>query len=293
MAVGTDIAEKARFDAMTRRRSALMGNELVHSIAEAARDAGAGIMDIYDSGDFGVEMKSDNSPLTRADMLSHEIIVERLAHLTPDIPVISEEGSIADYAIRKDWRRFYLVDPLDGTKSFIKRSGEFTVNIALLDEGVPVLGVIYSPVSDTLYFSSAGEGSYKVMGKGEPIRIETANPGDHEVLVAVISRSHRTSEEKVFVESGIVGECIASGSSLKFCLVAEGKAHIYPRFGPLWEWDTAAGHAILIEAGGRVVDVSSYEDIIYNKKGLLHGGLLAMPQWLLPEITSSLDNNKP
>jgi 3'(2'), 5'-bisphosphate nucleotidase len=266
-----------------------MDTELVDFIADVARDAGAGIMDIYESGELGVEMKSDDSPLTRADMFSHNLITQRLSQLTPEIPVISEEGMNVDYAKRSDWRRFYLVDPLDGTKSFIKHSGEFTVNIALIDEGMPVLGVIYSPVSRTLYFSSAGEGAYKEVERSAPVRIEVAPPIEPRDLVAVISRSHRTNEENVFRESGVVGEYVQSGSSLKFCLVAEGSAHIYPRFGPLWEWDTAAGHAILKEAGGRVVDLKGIKEITYNKSNLLHNGLLALPEWLLPELISCLD----
>ena len=261
----------------------------VLSIACAARDAGKGIMAIYESGQFGVEMKSDNSPLTRADVFSHNLINERLMQLTPDVPVISEEGKGVEYALRSSWRSFYLVDPLDGTKSFINRNGEFTVNIALIEDGQPVLGVIYAPVSDTLYYGLPGDGAYRRKGDGYPVRIEVAPPAESDDLIAVISRSHKSNEKELFMNTGIVKECLNSGSSLKFCLVAEGRAHIYPRFGPLWEWDTAAGHAILRSAGGRVVDLRGGQEISYNKESLRHKGLLALPEWLLPRILPYMD----
>jgi 3'(2'), 5'-bisphosphate nucleotidase len=266
-----------------------MDMDLALSIAGAAREAGAGIMDIYESGHLGVEVKSDHSPLTKADIFSHELITGRLEELTPDIPVISEEGKQVDYALRSQWRRFYLVDPLDGTRSFIGRSGEFTVNIALVEDGKPVLGVIYAPASDTLYYSLQGEGSYRRRADEEQERIEVAAPREPRGLVAVISRSHRTNEQEALVDSGMVSDFIPSGSSLKFCLVAEGRAHIYPRFGPLWEWDTAAGHAILREAGGRVVDPGTRRELEYNKRDLLHGGLLALPGWLLEDMVPYMD----
>lgn len=262
------------------------------AISEIAMDAGAGILGVYESGDFGVEIKSDNSPLTRADMLSHDLIVSRLTKITPDIPVISEEGMSVDYARRSGWRRFYLVDPLDGTKSFIKRSGEFTVNIALIEDGLPVLGVIYAPVSGSLYYSSQCAGAYRREGQGEPVRIGVSPPRELGSLVAVISRSHKTSEREAFMDAGLVDDFIHSGSSLKFCLVAEGKADIYPRFGALWEWDTAAGHAILREAGGRVVDLTGSQEIAYNKESMLHSGLLALPEWLLLELGPRMGNIK-
>jgi len=262
------------------------------AISEIAMDAGAGISGIYESGDFGVVTKPDDSPLTRADMLSHDLIASRLAKLTPDIPVISEEGMSVDYALRSGWRRFYLVDPLDGTKSFIKRSGEFTVNIALVEDGLPVLGVIYAPVSGALYYSVNGGGAFRVERQGEPVRIEVSKPRELGSLVAVISRSHKASEQEAFNAAGTVSDFIPSGSSLKFCLVAEGRADIYPRFGSLWEWDTAAGHAILREAGGRVVDLTGSSEISYNKESMLQRGLLALPQWLLRELGPHMGNIK-
>jgi len=266
----------------------MINTQLALAVAEITREAGAGILEVYESGDFEVLKKSDDSPLTRADTLSHNLIVSRLAKLTPEIPVISEEGAGIDYGQRRDWSRFYLVDPLDGTKSFINRNAEFTVNIALLENGIPVLGAIYAPVAGDFYFSCKGEGAYKVTGTDEPEKITVASPKEPGDLIAVISKSHRTSEQDAFMESGLVSEFIPSGSSLKFCLVAEGRADIYPRFGPLWEWDTAAGHAILREAGGRVVDLSGSHEITYNKKDLLHKGLIALPEWLLGDMVPCL-----
>lgn len=258
--------------------------QLVSEIINVARDAGAGILRIYESGDIGLEIKDDESPLTRADLFSNELILSRLGELAPEVPVISEEGSKIPFSVRSEWNKFFLVDPLDGTKSFVKRNGEFTVNIALVEGGVPVMGVIYSPLTDTLYFALKGNGAYRRKGLNSPVRIMTSQPKPMKDLVAVASLSHRSESLEEFLSADIFGQSVSASSSLKFCLVAEGRADIYPRFTPLWEWDTAAGHAIMLEAGGRVMDPTGQRELAYNKESLLHDGLLTLPQWILEDI---------
>ena len=267
-----------------------MNIEKVLSIVDTVREAGASIMDIYESGSFGVEIKPDNSPVTRADKLSNDLISRHLEELTPDIPVISEEGAAIDHEKRSSWRRFYLVDPLDGTRSFIRRTGEFTINVGLIENGIPVMGIIYSPASGVLYYSLEGAGAYKCKGNIEPVRISVLPQQDLGGLICVTSSSHGLSEQAAFRETGMVNDFLPTGSSLKFCLVAEGKAHIYPRFGPLWEWDTAAGHSILMEAGGRVVSLSDFSEVAYNKREMLHAGFIALPSWMLDDMKPYLAN---
>ncbi len=256
--------------------------ELVDIAVKAALDAGIEIMEIYSTGDFGVEMKSDNSPLTLADRAAHEVIAVHLA--STEIPILSEEDdATVPFEERKLWTRCWIVDPLDGTKEFIKRNGEFTVNIALVENGVPVFGVIYAPALDMLYFSIPGEGafacdspfsaSYKLSSYAIPAR---ALP---EVFTIVGSRSHSSTETEAYIEEmkakhGEV-DFAASGSSLKFCLVAEGKAHSYPRFAPTMEWDTAAGHAILLAAGGKIVVWPDQTPLLYNRAELRNPWFLA------------------
>jgi 3'(2'), 5'-bisphosphate nucleotidase len=248
--------------------------ELLSPIIVVVRDAGRAILDIYHS-EFSVSYKDDSSPLTEADRLSHDILLRALRDISPGIPVCSEEGSARPYRERKGWSEFYLVDPLDGTKEFIKRNGEFTVNVGLIRQGVPILGVIYAPVTDTLYFSSEGEGSWKQIGREAPEKISVMNAPRTEGIIVVSSRSHGSEDLEAFLAKLKVREKISAGSSLKFCLVAEGKADIYPRFGPTWEWDTAAGHAILLEAGGRVTTPDGLAELSYNKETLKHEGFIA------------------
>ncbi len=235
-------------------------------INDIAVEAGKAVMEIYRTEDFGVKMKSDNSPLTLADKAAHKVIAAALQRLYPDIPLLSEEGKDIPYEERKEWKKFWLVDPLDGTKEFIKRNGEFTVNIALIENNVPVLGVIYVPVRDVLYYCQVGEGARKKEGDGKPQAITTVkNPAGG--AVAVRSRSHPSEEEeKLFRERGIK-DYISVGSSLKFCMVAEGKAQLYYRSGPTMEWDTAAGHAIVLAAGGQIEG----DALQYNKPVLRNG----------------------
>lgn len=238
----------------------------IDKLSDLSRRAGAAILEIYNSDDFGVEHKDDNSPLTKADKASHEIIKAALTEWYPEIKLISEEGKDVTFEERKDWDEFWLVDPLDGTKEFIKRNGEFTVNIALIRDRKPVLGVIYAPVLDTLYAGIvADKTAWKIGPDGERVAIKT-NTDFAGGLTAVQSRSHSSAAETEFFGEHKVVDSLAVGSSLKFCMVAEGKAHMYYRSGPTWEWDSAAGQAILEGAGGLVLNGPA--PLNYNKPTL-------------------------
>ena len=239
-----------------------------------ARAAGAAILEVYGT-EFSVDSKEDDSPLTEADRRSNTVILEGLARLDASIPIISEETRALPYEERKDWEYFWLVDPLDGTKEFIKRNGEFTVNIALVRGQTPVLGVVYQPVGDHLYCAAEGRGAWKSTEGGAPLRLEG---GDHytakKAVNVVASRSHLTEEVRDFIAAleaqGKKVEFHSAGSSLKLCLVAEGSADVYPRLGPTMEWDTAAAHAIALEAGRRVLKHGTREALLYNKENLLN-----------------------
>lgn len=249
---------------------------LLPPIIAGVRAAGRAILAVYNS-EFSVSYKDDASPLTEADRQSHTILTEVLEAASPEIPVCSEEGADIPYASRKDWRIFYLVDPLDGTKEFVKRNGEFTVNVGLIRDGIPVLGVIYAPVPDTLYFAAEGEGSWKQTGMTPPEKISVSTLPRAGGIIVAASRSHGSPEIEAYLADLQIKERITAGSSLKFCLVAEGKADLYPRFGPTWEWDTAAGHAILREAGGRITLPDGSAELSYNKETLKHPGFIARP----------------
>ena len=247
-------------------------------VIEIAIDAGNAIIDVYNSNDFDVEIKSDNSPLTKADRAAHNIIKEQLSILYPDIPVLSEEGKETPYDERKNWQLFWLVDPLDGTKEFIKKNGEFTVNIALIENNEPIMGIIYAPAfnesSDcssllpgTLYYGEKETGSFKRVGE-EIIKLPCF--GNNGNLKAVRSRSHSSSEEEKIFEKYNVSETISIGSSLKFCMVAEGRANIYYRFGPTNEWDVAAGYAIAKYGGAKI------EGLSFNKPDLLNNSFIVI-----------------
>jgi len=240
---------------------------LLTQIIAIAKAAGQGIMTIYNQPAGKVVLKSDQSPLTEADLLSNQIIVSALARLTPDIPVLSEESVAIPYEQRAGWQRFWLVDPLDGTKEFIKHNDEFTVNIALIEHGQPVLGVVHAPALDVCYAGAVGQGAF-VERKQQPAeRIQIAPRDAQDRLKVVASRSHRDQRTNALLDHLGSHECISMGSSLKFCLVAEGSAHFYPRLGPTMEWDTAAAHAVVNAAGGRVCELSG-EALRYNKADL-------------------------
>lgn len=238
-----------------------------------ALKAGDKIMDIYLHDDFhdSIDFKSDNSPLTKADKAAHNIINDQLVALWPEIPVLSEEGRGVEYAERKDWTRFWLVDPLDGTKEFIKRNGQFTVNIALIDKGYPVLGIVYVPVQKALYWGDEHGASKIVDGKEEVIKVKMSDSK----RTAVGSRSHSSQEETDVMNKYKVEDTIAVGSSLKFCMVAEGLADIYYRHGPTMEWDTAAGQAVVEAAGGKVL-LPNGDRFKYNKENLLNSSFYCL-----------------
>ena len=237
----------------------------LEAVCNIARAAGRRILEVYER-DFKVEHKEDRSPLTEADRASHELISARLQALTPEVPVLSEESARADYEKRADWRRFWLVDPLDGTKEFINRNGEFTVNIALIEGQRPVLGVVYVPVTSLTYFACAGRNAFKQRGENEAqvIRARTYDGGKP---IVVASRSHAGKETAAFLADIGAHDVISMGISLKFCLVAEGAADVYPRLGPTMEWDTAAAQCVVETAGGRVTDLER-RPLVYNKPDL-------------------------
>jgi len=224
-------------------------------------------MEIYRSEDFGETSKADNSPLTLADLASHNTIVDGLRRLAPQYPILSEEAADISYAVRSQWASFWLVDPLDGTKEFLKRNGEFTVNIALVENGVPVLGVVYAPVLDVCYFAARGTGAFVQRGNAAAQAIQAEAHTPDAAIKVVASRSHSDARTDALLKKLGNHECISMGSSLKLCLVAEAAAHFYPRLGPTMEWDTAAAHAVVIEAGGMVCDIAT-QALSYNKEDM-------------------------
>jgi 3'(2'), 5'-bisphosphate nucleotidase len=237
--------------------------QLLEPVAEIAREASRRILQVYET-DFSVTEKQDRSPLTEADLASHRAIVSALERLTPDLPVLSEESAQLPYTTRSTWQRYWLVDPLDGTKEFIKRNGEFTVNIALIEEHRPVLGVVHVPVADVTYLAAVGVGAFKRWGGAQQaLKTRTAVVDE---LVVVASRSHAGETlETLLGRLPNSVQLISKGSSLKLCLVAEGTADIYPRFGPTSEWDTAAAQCVVEQAGGCVLS-PQFQPLSYNAK---------------------------
>lgn len=222
---------------------------MLEQICQLARDAGAAIMQVYEGKrPLEVEHKKDDSPVTAADLAAHGIIKQYLAQTYPDIPLLSEEDPPV-WAVRQHWQRYWLVDPLDGTKEFLNRNGEFTVNIALIENGAPVLGVVYAPATDVMYAAADGKAWKEEQGVRREIRVNPAHPP-----LVVVSRSHQDAELKDYLQQLGEHQTVAIGSSLKFCLVAEGKAQLYPRFGPTNIWDTGAGHAVAVAAGAQIHD---------------------------------------
>lgn len=248
--------------------------KLTELAKNAALAAGKKILGVYYSEDenFGVEIKSDNSPITKADQAAHKCIVNFLEQT--DLPILSEEGKTISYEIRKDWEYFWMIDPLDGTKEFIKKNGEFTVNIALIHDGQPIIGVVYAPVLDLMYWGNRTEGAWKQEGNGAIAKLE--KPQSIEVKTIVASRSHLSQETQTFIEQYPEAEVISMGSSLKFMLVAEGKAQLYPRFSPTMEWDTAASQAIVEAANLKVLIYPEMVPTIYNKENLLNNSFLVL-----------------
>jgi 3'(2'), 5'-bisphosphate nucleotidase len=246
--------------------------ELAEALMPTVADAGAAIMRIYD-GAFAVQHKDDNSPLTLADLESQHVIAAGLKRLTPDIPVLSEESAQSPWDERRQWKELWVVDPLDGTREFVKRNGEFTVNIALVVDHEPLLGVVAAPAQGLLYWGAAGVGAFSRHRGAPQIAIHTSAPQNP--LRVIGSRSHASAETAAYL-SGLGPHVMTGiGSSLKFCLIAEGKADLYPRFGPTSEWDTAAGQALLEAAGGHVTRPDGHR-LRYNcRETILNGDFLA------------------
>jgi len=253
-----------------------MNKGIVEDVCQIAIKAGEEIMNIYDnSDDFSIESKADDSPLTIADRASNEIINDGLQNLSESYPIVSEENPDIEYSIRKEYDRFWLVDPLDGTKEFIKRNGEFTVNIALIEFGYPIMGVVYVPATEELYYSYSGNGAHKrKRNTDHPISCQSFTLKDSNLNV-VSSRSHINADTQDFLDRLKKPKIVPKGSSLKFLIMAEGKADIYPRLGPTMEWDTGAAQAILEEAGGLVINSENYERLKYNKPSLLNPHFIA------------------
>lgn len=259
----------------------------LEEVIRLARAAGEAVMQVYDT-EFSVEEKDDQSPLTEADRRSNTVILEGLAKIQPAYPVISEETRALPYAERQGWERFWLVDPLDGTKEFIKRNGEFTVNIALIEDGVPVLGIVYAPVLDWLYAGVPGIGASKRTPEGV-LQLEAQQVQLGGTLRVVASRTHRGDKLDAWLAAAATQfaavETLSMGSSLKICLVAEGSADVYPRLAPTCEWDTAAAQAVLEAAGGVLVDEQGQPYRYNRKESLLNPEFFAVGDagWEFPE----------
>ncbi|MCP4123478.1 MAG: 3'(2'),5'-bisphosphate nucleotidase CysQ [Bacteroidetes bacterium] len=246
----------------------------IEEVIDIAIEAGKATLEIYDQ-DFEVIQKADNSPLTMADERSNAIIIKGLSELSvgSELPVISEETKLLSYEERKDWDILWLVDPLDGTKEFIKKNGEFTINIALVKNGLPVLGVIYVPVREVLYYAIEGKGTFMRAG-GVESKLKLRELEGNDKLLIVASRSHKSEAVEAYVSEKKKQfrevDYVPAGSSLKFCLLAEGKADVYPRLAPTMEWDTGAGHIIAKEAGAQVLVYGENTELQYNKENLLN-----------------------
>lgn len=238
---------------------------LLESVAQLAKEAGEKILAIYRCGqEAQVSLKSDRSPLTEADLAAHHAIVAGLKQLTPELPILSEESLAVSYEERSSWQRYWLVDPLDGTKEFIERTDDFTVNIALIEDHQPILGVVYAPVLQVCYFAEQGKAAQKQIQQQPVTQIHSAK-SNRDAVIVVTSRRHGLAELQTFLAHLGNHTIIHRGSALKFCLVAEGVADLYPRFGPTSEWDTAAGQCIVEAAGGKVADLNG-QRLRYNTR---------------------------
>lgn len=248
--------------------------QLAQAVGEIAKKASDAILQVYHSDDFGTELKADDSPLTRADQAANAVIVAGLKQLGFQAPIVSEELKEVAYETRQQYARFWLVDPLDGTKEFIRRNGEFTVNIALIEAGEPVIGVVYIPVEAALFYAAKGKGAWQA-GHEKPLAAASFSLQDAGLKV-VASRSHLSEATQQFIDQLQAPDLVSKGSSLKFIELACGRAHVYPRLAPTMEWDTAAAHCILNEAGGSIIDLAMQEPLAYNKPVLLNNYFLAL-----------------
>ena len=245
----------------------MLKNINLEEIVSIAKESGDAIMEIYNQ-DFKIEYKDDKSPLTEADTKSNEIICNALMELYPNVPILSEENKIIDFEERQGWEYYWCIDPIDGTKEFIKKNGEFTVNIALIHNNTPILGVVYAPALGDMYYAKQGEGAFKNNEK-LPLKI---NDAKEEKMYVVASKSHLSTETQEFIDSLNTKKIkqVSKGSSLKLCMVAEGIADIYPRLAPTMEWDTAAADAIVRESGKMTYQYDNNNFLEYNKKNLLN-----------------------
>ena len=250
-------------------------SSILPEVLKIADVASEKVMSIYMT-DFKVDYKADESPITAADIASHNVIVEGLRNLSQDIPILSEEGAEIPWSERKHWQRFWLIDPIDGTKDFTQRTGEFTVNIALIENGEPILGVVTAPALKEAYWGLRGEGAYKRDNTGHVQRISVAPPGEAKRVVA--SKNHLNEDTKAFIDKLGAHELVQAGSSLKFCKIAEGHADIYPRLAPTCEWDTGAAHAVLLAAGGKVETLEG-KPLQYGKEDVLNPHFIASGDW--------------
>ncbi len=251
-------------------------SNFLKSIIDTSYIAGEKILEIYNDNNYksSIEIKKDASPLTIADKASNDVIINSLKKINTKIPILSEEEKEIDFSSRKDWNRFWLVDPLDGTKEFINRNGEFTVNIALIEDSSPVMGVVYAPVKKKLWYGLKNYGSFLINNNEKPIKISKKKPLD-EIIKIVSSRSHANDKKlKKYLKKFKKYEIVSMGSSIKMCLVADGTAHYYPRFGPTMEWDTGAAHAVVKYANGNIYNIDTKEELIYNKENLLNPGFI-------------------
>ncbi|CCG96023.1 PAPS (adenosine 3'-phosphate 5'-phosphosulfate) 3'(2'),5'-bisphosphate nucleotidase [Marinobacter nauticus ATCC 49840] len=250
-------------------------SSILPDVIKIADEASEKVLHIYQS-DFKVNYKEDHSPITAADIASHDIIVKGLRQISRDIPILSEEGAEIPWEERKKWRRFWLIDPIDGTKDFTQRTGEFTVNIAMIEDGEPVMGVVTAPALKEAFWGIKGEGAHMRDRTGRVHRIRVAEPKD--TLRVVASKNHLNEETRAFIDTLGAHETVQAGSSLKFCRIAEGHADIYPRMGPTSEWDTAAAHAVLVAAGGKV-QTPEGQPLVYGKENILNPNFIAAGNW--------------
>ena len=250
-------------------------SSILPDVIKIADEASEKVLHIYQS-DFKVNYKEDHSPITAADIASHDIIVKGLRQISRDIPILSEEGAEIPWEERKKWRRFWLIDPIDGTKDFTQRTGEFTVNIAMIEDGEPVMGVVTAPALKEAFWGIRGEGAHMRDRTGRVHRIRVAEPKD--TLRVVASKNHLNEETRAFIEALGSHETVQAGSSLKFCRIAEGHADIYPRMAPTSEWDTAAAHAVLVAAGGKV-QTPEGQPLVYGKENILNPNFIAAGNW--------------
>ncbi len=242
-------------------------SKLLVEVRSAVAEAGAEILAIYSKpSKFETEQKADNSPLTQADLAANRLLVGRLKELTPAVPILSEESKQAPWSERRHWKDCWVVDPLDGTKEFLKRNDEFTVNVALVRDHKPILGVVYAPALQRWYYATRDDGAWRQDGKKTPAKIEVREKVADRPWQVVGSRSHNTPEVDAFIEKLGEAEILAMGSSLKLCLVADGSADLYPRLGPTSEWDTCAAQAVVEQAGGQVLNAETGEPLTYNAR---------------------------